>query len=123
MEVHRTLGEGFLEAVYQEALEREFVAKGIACNREVNLPIYYKGDLLHCHYRADFICYESVIVETKASSQLTTVDEAQVINYMKASGYHRALLINFGTHSLQYKRLVFNLRESAQSADQSEIEL
>ena len=127
MEVHRTLGHGFLEPVYQAALECEFASKGIPYQREVSLPVYYKGTPLPCYYRADFILHETVIVETKATSELTAHDEAQVINYMKATGLTRSLLINFGAHSLQYKRLVFNLRESAQSADsdsfKSEIKL
>ena len=80
MEVHRTLGHGFLEAVYQEALESEFVNKGIPYKREVDLPVYYKGKQLRCGYRADFICHESILVEAKAISQLTGVDEAQAIN-------------------------------------------
>jgi GxxExxY protein len=81
--------------------------------------VFYKGHQLHCRYRADFVCHESVLVETKAINQITGVDEAQVINYMKATGITRALLLNFGARSLEFKRLVFNLRESAQSADQS----
>ena len=123
MEVHRTLGYGFLEAVYQEALECEFVEQGIPYKREVDLPVFYKGKPLRCSYRADFICHETILVETKAISQLTSVDEAQAINYMKATNLSRSLLINFGARSLQHKRLVFNLRESAKSADHSEIEL
>jgi len=117
MTVHKTLGCGFLEAVYQEALEREFQFQKIPCEREKKLPVYYRGEVLNTHYQADFICYGSVIVELKALQQLSGVEEAQVINYLKAAGLHRALLINFGTRKLQYKRLVYNLRESASSAD------
>jgi GxxExxY protein len=118
MEVHRQLGHGFLEAVYQEALTLELEALDIPFQREVALPIRYRGELLQCGYRADFICFGEVIVELKAISQLTGVDEAQTINELKATGLHRALLINFGASSLEYKRLVFNLRESAKSADE-----
>ena len=117
MEVHRQLGHGFLEAVYQEALSLEFAARGLLFQREVELPVFYKKQSLRCGYRADFICFETVLVELKALARLTTIEEAQVLNYLKATGLHRALLINFGTSSLEHKRLVFNLRESAQSAD------
>lgn len=118
MEVHRELGHGFLEAVYQEALAIELAARKIPFRREVPLVVNYKGQKLACSYRADFVCYENVLVELKAVSQLTGVDEAQVINEMKATGMQRALLFNFGTPSLEYKRRVFNLRESAQSAEE-----
>jgi GxxExxY protein len=118
MEVHRELGHGFLEAVYQDALAIELAARKIPFRREVPLAVNYKSQKLACSYRADFVCYENVLVELKAISQLTGVDEAQVINEMKATGIQRALLFNFGTTSLEYKRRVFNLRESAQSAEE-----
>ncbi len=118
MEVHRELGHGFLEAVYQEAMAIELTARKIPFQREVPLPVSYKGQKLACSYRADFVCYENVLVELKAISQLTGADEAQVINEMKATGMQRALLINFGAPSLEYKRRVFNLRESAKSAEE-----
>ena len=117
MSVHRELGNGFLEAVYQEALEREFQFLNIPYEREKKLPINYRGKILNTYYQTDFICYSTVIVELKALQQLSGNEEAQVLNYLKASGLHRALLINFGTKSLQHKRLVLNLRESVQSAD------
>ena len=120
MEVHRELGHGFLEAVYQESLAIEMTARKIPFDREVPLPVAYKGQNLACGYRADFVCYENVLVELKAISQLTGADEAQVINEMKAAGMQRALLFNFGAPSLEYKRRVFNLRESAQSAEEIE---
>ena len=112
MEVHRQLGHGFLEAVYQEALALEMTARKIPFKREVSLPVEYKGQRLVCSYRADFVCYESIIVEMKAINQLTGADEAQLINELKATGLHRGLLLNFGAPSLEYKRLVFNLRET-----------
>jgi GxxExxY protein len=119
MEVHRELGHGFLEAVYQETLAIELAARKIPFQREVALAVTYKGQKLACNYRADFVCYENVLVELKAISQLTGADEAQVINEMKATGMQRALLINFGAPSLEYKRRVFNLRESAKSAEEN----
>ena len=118
MEVHRELGHGFLEAVYQEAMALEMTARKIPFQREVPVPVGYKGRTLVTSYRADFVGYENVLVELKAISQLTGADEAQVINEMKATGMQRALLINFGAPSLEYKRRVFNLRESAKSAEE-----
>jgi GxxExxY protein len=121
MEVHRTLGHGFLEQVYQEALMHEFLRRGISAHREVPIEIDYKGEILRCAYKADFVCYESVIVELKALANISGIEEAQVINYLKATGYRRGLLLNFGTSSLQYRRFVLsenNLRKSAQSADE-----
>ena len=118
MTVHRELGCGFLEAVYQDALEKEFQHLSIPYRREVKLPVYYRGEQLNSYYQADFVCFDSVIVELKALQKLSGTEEAQVINYLKASNLQRALLLNFGSKSLQHKRLVFNLRASAKSADQ-----
>lgn len=108
MEVHRELGHGFLEAVYQEALAIEFAARDIPFQREVELPVKYKGELLKTRYRADFICYDSVVLETKAILQLTTADLGQVINQLKATGMKIGLLINFGAPSLEYRRVVLS---------------
>lgn len=117
METHRELGHGFLEPVYQEALSLELSLREIPYQREVLIPISYKGQRLEASYRADFVCFGELLVELKALSSLSGKEEAQVINYLKATGLKRALLLNFGTRSLEYKRLVFDLRESAQSAD------
>ena len=122
MEVHRELGRGFLELVYQTALALEFQERAIPFKAEVALPIRYKGKLLTCAYRADFVCFESVLVETKAIAKLTSADDAQLINELKATGLHRGLLLNFGGASLEHKRLVFgppeNLCQSAKSVDE-----
>jgi GxxExxY protein len=107
MEIHRQLGHGFLEPVYQEAALIEFELRQIPFKREVVLPICYKDILLPTGYRADFVCFSEVIVEFKALSRLSTVEEAQLLNYLKATGLQRGLLINFGASSLQYKRLVW----------------
>jgi GxxExxY protein len=107
MEVHKELGCGFLEAVYQEALEREFVIQGIPCESQPSVQIAYKGDILNKTYQPDFICYDEVIVEIKAISNLTGIEEAQLINYLKATDLNVGLLINFGNKSLEYKRLVY----------------
>ena len=108
MEVHRVLGCGFQEAVYQEALALEFVTRRIPFQPEVELPLTYKGRTLQTGYRADFICFDQVIVELKALSQLSGVEEAQIINYLKATGRPTGLLLNFGSKSLQYKRFILS---------------
>ena len=107
MEVHRQLGCGFLEAVYQEALALELMTRSVPHQREVELPVLYKGHRLNTTYRADFICFDAVIVEAKAISKLSGIEGAQIINYLKATGYRIGLLLNFGSESLQYKRFVF----------------
>ena len=104
MKVHRELGCGFLEKVYQEALEREFIAEGVPFQREVNLKIYYRGVPLQQEYIADFVCYGKIIVELKAISKLSDVEKAQVINYLKATGYELGILANFGETSLKTER-------------------
>ena len=106
MEVHRQLGPGFLEAVYHEALVVELTLRGIPFGREVELPIMYRGKPLPCKYRADFLCFDEILVELKALDKLTGTERSQVINYLKATQLHRALLINFGDSSLVYERLV-----------------
>ncbi len=107
MEVHRTLGPGFLESVYQEAFELELQRQKVAFVAQPELQIVYKGTLLKHKYKPDLMVDAKVIVEIKAATQLTDIDMAQVINYLKASGYKVALLINFGARSLEWKRLVY----------------
>jgi GxxExxY protein len=109
LEVHKALGCGFLEAVYQEALGQEFTTQGIPFRGQPLVEIKYKGKTLEKKYQPDFICFDEVIVEIKAISKLTSNEEAQLINYLKATGLKIGLLINFGSKSLEYKRLVYTL--------------
>jgi GxxExxY protein len=122
MEVHRELGRGFLELVYQTVLALKFQERGIPFKAEVALPIRYKKKLLTCAYRADFVCFENIIVGTKAISKLTSADDAQLINELKATGMRRGLILNFGASSVEHKHLVLgyseNLRKSAQSVEE-----
>jgi GxxExxY protein len=107
LEVHKELGCGFLEAVYQEALEREFVEQGIPYQAQPVVRIFYKGSPLNKKYQPDFICYDEVPVEIKAISGLTSLEESKIINYLKATGLNTGLLINFGSKSLEHKRFIY----------------
>lgn len=104
MEVHTQLGNGFLEAVYHEALAIEMSRRGIPFQHEAPLPIEYKGQPLKTIYRADFVCYDAIIVEIKALKRLSGTEESQIINYLKATGLKTGLLLNFGAPSLEKKR-------------------
>jgi GxxExxY protein len=107
IEVHRVLGPGFLEAVYQVALAVELQSRSIPFESQVCLPIYYKGQLLEKSYCADYLCYEQIIVEIKAIDKLTGMEEAQLHNYLRATGLQVGLLINFGAQGrLEWKRWV-----------------
>ena len=109
MEVHKELGCGFLEAVYQEALEREFTIQRIPFKAQPIIQIRYKEQLLNKTYQPDFISYDEVIVEIKAITSLSGIEEAQLINYLKAAKLKVGLLINFGSRSLEYKRFVYSI--------------
>ena len=106
MKVHRALGPGFLEAVYEEVVEKEFIVQNIPYIRQVKLDLYYEGVQLKKYYRADFVCYDSIIVELKAVTQIPSVLYAQLQNYLKCTNMELGMLINFGTPSLTYKRIV-----------------
>lgn len=111
LNVHKELGCGFLEKVYQEALELEFIAEQIPFVREKTLNIFYRGIQMKQEYIADFVCYDKIIVELKAVTELTDIHRAQVFNYLKATNLDLGLLVNFGETSLKIERL-FNYRKN-----------
>lgn len=106
MAVHNELGNSFLEPVYQEALALEFQKRSIPFSKEHRLEIYYKEVLLDKKYFADFLCYDQIVVELKACSGLNAQHTAQALNYLSALKLRMALLVNFGTPRLQWKRVI-----------------
>ena len=105
--VYNALGHGFLEAVYQEALEIEFQRQGIPYEREKELKIKYEGVELKQTYKADFVCFGKIIVELKAVNALDDAHRSQVYNYLHATGYKLGLLLNFGnSDELEKERIV-----------------
>lgn len=111
-EVYNKMGTGFLEPVFQEVLSMEFEARNIPFEAQKEIQIVYKGRVLKQTYRADFLVYGKIIVEIKALEKLTGREEAQLINYLKATGIEVGVLINFGsTKELEWKRFV-NTRHS-----------
>ncbi len=112
IEVHREMGCGFLEAVYQEILGMEFVSQEIPYKAQPAIEIFYKGRLLEKKYQPDFICFDEVIIEIKALGQLSGTEESQIINYLKATGFEVGLLFNFGSKSLEYKRFIFSKKSA-----------
>lgn len=106
MNVHRKLGSGFLESVYQEALEKELKAKGIPFQKQKQLNIYYDGKKLNKYFIADFVCFDQIILEIKAAGLISKNMEQQVINYLKSTKVELGLLVNFGEKSLTWKRFV-----------------
>lgn len=107
-EVHKNLGPGLMEKVYQEALEVEFALRGIPYEREKKIQVEYKGHILAQEYVADFVCYGKIIVELKSVSELTDVHRAQVINYLKITGYKLGLLQNFNTDIMPVAERLLN---------------
>ena len=110
IEVHKTLGCGFTEPVYQEALEYEFKLRGIPYEREKVLRVNYKDIVLEKEFRVDFLCYDKIIVELKSVSDMIDEHYAQVYNYLKTTGCELGLLINFGNTSLEYNRIPCSLK-------------
>ena len=108
MEVYNEMGHGYLEAVYQECMEIELRARGIPFEAQKEVKLKFKGVELQRRYKADFICYDGVLVEIKALNGIINDHRSQTINYLKGTGYKLGLLINFGAAAgLQYERLVF----------------
>ena len=105
MEVHKTLGCGFTEKVYQDALEKEFLRQSIPFVRESSMQVVYKEEVLSSTFVPDFVCYNKIIVELKEVEELSGLHESQAINYAHVADMKVALLINFGTEALEYKRL------------------
>ena len=107
LEVYNNLGPGFLEAVYQEAMQIELTRQNIPHVEQKLLDIYFKGHILNKKYQADFICFDKIILELKANDKLNSTDEAQLLNYLKAVSLKLGLLINFGNkHKLEWKRII-----------------
>ena len=107
MEVYNQLGGGFSEIVYKDALQLELVQHDIMYEREKEFPVFYKGKLLPHKFYADFVVFDSIIVELKCVNTFLDEHMAQVINYLKVSGTSLALLINFNRNKLEYKRIVY----------------
>jgi GxxExxY protein len=107
MEVYNTPGSGFLEAVYQEAMEIELSRRGIPYESQQAITISYKDRVLQKQYVADLVCYRTLLAELKAMEQLTSREESQLLNYLKATGWRVGLLINFGhPEKLDWKRMI-----------------
>lgn len=113
MEVYWNLGRGFLEAVYQDAIEIELQERGVPYTREAELTVSYKNRVLKSTYRADFLCYDRIVVETKALDALGGGEQAQLLNYLKVTGFGVGLLLNFGGPKLEFKRMVIGENLSA----------
>lgn len=107
IEVHRELGSGFLEPVYQEAMSIELASSSIPFEAQKALQIRYKGRKLNKEYVPDFVCYQQIIVELKALAKLSGIEEAQALDYLKATRFRVALLLNFGSRGkLEWRRLI-----------------
>ena len=97
-EVYREMGCGFLEAVYQECLSKQFTIQNIPFSAQVELTLSYKGEQLIQTYKPDFICFDKIIVELKAVKEIASEHKAQILNYMKATNMKLGLLVNFGSY-------------------------
>lgn len=106
MNIHSTMGNGFLEAVYCEVLEKEFIKHNIPYQREVILDLFFNGEKLDKKYKADFVCFDNIILEIKSVTFLHENFTKQTLNYLKATHKKLGLLINFGEKSLKYKRII-----------------
>ena len=111
IEVHQHLGPGLLESIYEHCLRKELETKGLKCQHQQPLPVRYKGELLECEYRLDLVVENTVVIELKAVKKLEPLHEAQLLTYLKLSGYKLGLLINFNVPVLRQgiRRIVNNL--------------
>lgn len=110
MEVQRTLGFGFSEVIYKDAMEMEFITNKLFYRREDELSVIYKGKKLQHEFLADFVCYDRIIIEVKSCDKGISEDHtAQTLNYLRVSGNSVGLIINFGKRRLEYKRLISNV--------------
>ena len=108
MKVHSVLGTGFLEAVYQEALEKEFTIQNIPFKRQLKLNIFYRDQKLEKYYIADFLCYDEIILELKVMQYISNNEYLQINNYLKATNKTLGMLLNFGSPSFTYHRVINN---------------
>ena len=115
MTVSNALGCGFLEAVYQEAMEIELKESRVPFEAQKRIQIHYKDRILQKEYEADFLCYDCIIVEIKAIEKITEIEEAQVLNYLNAAKLPLGLIVNFGAPKLEWKRYV-NTKEPLMNA-------
>ncbi|MDD4992437.1 MAG: GxxExxY protein [Paludibacter sp.] len=106
MKVHAELGAGFLESVYQEALEKQFIKDNVPYKREQKLRIQFDSELLDKYFKSDFVCYDKIIMELKSTPMIYKKDEEQLVNYLKATNIKLGILVCFGSKSLTYKRIV-----------------
>ncbi|MEX0996009.1 MAG: GxxExxY protein [Flavobacteriaceae bacterium] len=106
MKIHSTMGKGFLESVYSEIIEKEFITNKIPYEREMKLELYYEDTKLNKYFKADFVCYDDIILEIKSVQFLNKVFTKQLFNYLKATNKKLGILINFGEDSLTYKRII-----------------
>ena len=104
--VHKKLGSGFLESVYQEALEKQFIEDNVPYKREKKLRIMFDNVLLDKYFKSDFVCYDKIIVELKSTPMIYKKDEEQLLNYLKATNIKLGLVVCFGSRSLTYKRIL-----------------
>lgn len=108
--VYNTLGPGFLESVYQEALSKEFDKNGVPYVREQKIEVFYNDEKLKKYFRADFVCYNDIVVETKAQKFISSADNDQIINYLNATKFKVGYLVNFGAPKLYFKRFINTLK-------------
>lgn len=117
MEVYNQLGPGFGEAIYQDAMEIEVESRKIPGVPQPDIFVFYKGKNLKNFFKPDFICHEKIVVELKALDQLTSREETQLLNYLKATGFPVGLLINFGRErDLEWKRMVLTPEKPARTS-------